>query len=135
MEKYCNPDITTERQQESYNELLSRARELAATRPGTCWDLGKTLSARAKLAKGKSSGGDDSVVAEMVQHLPWLAMLQVHNMFVDRFRGDLSGEPHGWRKAHVIYLAKCSTPEPSKTSEASRSSVFSPNGTWEGSWN
>ena len=70
------------------------------------WHLGITMAARGRMLRGKSSGGDDCIVAEMIQALPWLAAMHVHNMFVQRFRGDTSGEPEGWRRAHIVYLAK-----------------------------
>eukprot|EP00972_Heterocapsa_arctica_P056449 8328175-Heterocapsa_arctica.AAC.1 len=63
------------------------------------------------MVKAKSSGGDDSVVAEMILELPWLAVKAIHNMFIKRLRGDTTGEPHGWRRAHIIYLAKVMHPK------------------------
>ena len=63
---------------QSISPLRHFCQSLSAVDDRPYWDLHTTLSARAALAVGKSAGGDDELVPEMVLLLPFTVVLSQH---------------------------------------------------------
>ena len=49
------------------------------------WTFGDTMQARSRLSVGKSAGGGEAIVAEILKCLPFLAVVWVHTAFIHRF--------------------------------------------------
>eukprot|EP00973_Karenia_brevis_P046815 6496130-Karenia_brevis.AAC.1 len=64
------------------------------------------MMGRSLLKIGKSSGGGDELVAEMLLQLPACIVYIVHCLFIARYHGYLGGEPPTWRSIALNFLQK-----------------------------
>ena len=105
-QKYSHPAaMDTGRQ---LRQIVAKVR--AHTACGTTGTLHTTLAACAKLAPGKS-GGSDKLVAEIILCVPFMAVRQIHDLSIQRFKGNCDGEPECWRGLIIIFLSKCKYPK------------------------
>ena len=111
-DKYMDPQVSAVSQHLCRQTLRSiqHTKELDGERFQS-WTLGVTHHARAALRTGKAAGGGDDLVPEMMHALPWLAVLWIHSLFQERYKGHIRGKPQAWRIILIIMLAKVLNPK------------------------
>ena len=111
LDKYSDDAETAETQRRRVQAL--RSVQHNAELDGWKWPemtAGVVLEGRSRLSTGKSAGGGEAIVAEMIRLLPIAAVYIIADLFAKRYAGEDTEDIEAWRSVIMIFLQKVAKP-------------------------
>ena len=127
--KFYDPYMTLERQNQWVAQLRSiqHNTELDGIR-APLLSVGIVLQARSRMKTGKSPGGGELIVTEMLMELPIIVVYYITKTFQDLYSGSLRDGVQSWKVILLVFLAKYG--KANKLSEFRNISLLSVMGKW-----